>query len=105
MQFSVTAGDVNNGAASCRSTNDLVQTQITQMVNYVTGLMGSYQGVAAAAMLNVSDQWMNDAKQLNFVLTTIADGLSSNANNYVNHETTNTTNYTNILTSLPAAKF
>jgi 6 kDa early secretory antigenic target len=105
MQFTVTAAELLNAATTCRNTNEQIQAQVAQMQNYVLGLMGSYQGTAAIALQQLSEQWGADAKQLNFVLSTIADGLTGNAHNYVLSETANTTNLTSIGSGLPAPRF
>jgi len=105
MQFTVTAAELLNAAKACQQTNEQVQAQIKQMQTYVQGLMGSYQGPCALALQQLSDQWGADAVTLNNVLSTIAQGLTSNANNYVTFETANTQNLTNIASGLPAARF
>lgn len=105
MQFTVTAAELLSAANTCRNTNQQIQDQIARMQNYVLGLMGSYTGTAAQALQALSEQWGNDATQLNYVLSTIADGLTSNANNYIHHETVNTLNMSHITSTLPAGKF
>ena len=106
MQFTVTAAELLSAAATCRNTNQQIQAQIAQMQNYVLGLMGAYQGTAAIALQQLSDRWGADAKTLNTVLSTIADGLTSNAHNYVSSETVNAGNFSSITTAgLPAARF
>jgi WXG100 family type VII secretion target len=104
MQFTVTAAELLNAAATCRNTNQQLQTQIAQMQNYVLGLTGSYKGTAALALQQLSDRWGADAKSLNYVLSTIADGLTANAHNYVTHETVNAGNLSSIAAGLPAAR-
>ena len=90
MQFQVTAAELNAASSNCLSANEVIQEQIGAMRAYVTNLMGSYQGPAALALQNLSEQWGGDALALSNVLTTIATNLSSNANNYVANEDTNT---------------
>ncbi|GAA5199771.1 hypothetical protein GCM10023322_76160 [Rugosimonospora acidiphila] len=105
MQFEVTAAELNNAASNCLNANETIQGEITAMRNYVAGLMGAYQGPAAMALQNLSDQWGSDALALSNVLTTIANNLTSNANNYVANEDTNTKNYANLTNNLPPARF
>ena len=105
MQFAVTASDLTKAATNCTTTNTQVQADIAKMISFVGNLMGSYQGNAALAMESVTQQWSNDATQLNYVLTTISQGLNSNANNYTDNEQINTANYSNIAGNLPAAVF
>jgi WXG100 family type VII secretion target len=105
MQFTVTPAELHSAAKTCQNTNQQIQGQISQMQNYVLGLMGSYEGTAALALQHLSDQWGADAKSLNVVLSTIADGLTFNANNYVTSEAGNATNLMNIVSGLPNAKF
>lgn len=105
MQFTVTAAELISAATTCTNTNRQIQGQIQQMRSLIAGLMGSYQGPAALQLQALSDQWGRDADALNYVLTTIANGLTSNANNYVTHESTNTSNYTNVMATLPNARF
>lgn len=97
MYFDVTAEELLLASSNCRLINSLVQTQIGKMQTYVLGLMGTYKGTAAFALQQLSDRWGADAKTLNHVLSTIADGLTTNANNYVSHETVNTGNLNRIL--------
>jgi WXG100 family type VII secretion target len=105
MQFEVTAAELNNAASNCLNANETIQAEISAMRNYVTGLMGAYQGPAAMALHNLSEQWGSDALALNNVLTTIANNLTNNANNYVASEDSNTKNYVNIASNLPPARF
>jgi WXG100 family type VII secretion target len=104
LPFDVTPKILHDGAAACRTTNDAVQGQIQQMRNYVDSLMGSYRGTAAMALHSLSEQWHSDAQALNHVLTTIAQGLDHNANNYTHHETVNLANVSKVASSLPAAR-
>lgn len=105
MQFTVTATELNTAANNCISANDVIQGEISQMRNYVAGLMGVYQGTAALALQSLSDQWATDAAALNNVLLTIAANLRSNAGNYTDNENTNTANFVNLASGLPPARF
>jgi WXG100 family type VII secretion target len=105
MQLEVTPERLLIAGIDCKVTNEVIQVQIGRMQSYVAALMGSYTGVAAAAMHQLCEQWGADAKKLNYVLTTISDGLTENSHNYVHHETVNTTNLQNVTASLPAARF
>ena len=105
MQFKVTPESVTAAAANCDSTNAEVQGEITQMQNYVASLLGTYTGPASSMLEQLSQQWAQDSVALNNVLTEIATNLRSNANNYTTNETTNTNNYSNLLASLPPARF
>jgi WXG100 family type VII secretion target len=105
VQFTVTAAELISAATTCTNTNRQIQAQIQQMRSLVAGLMGSYQGPAATQLQTLSDRWGKDADALNYVLTTIADGLTANASNYVSSESNNNKNYTTVLASLPNAKF
>jgi len=104
MQFTVTAQELITASTTCRNTNSEIQAQIGQMQSYVQGLMGAYQGTAATQLQSVSQQWHTDATQLNYVLDTIAQGLQSNANNYVTNEATNTSNLANVASGAPSAR-
>lgn len=104
MRFTVTTDQLTYAAGQCRTTNDQIQGQIGRMQGYIAGLMGSYQGTAAVALQRLSDQWSADSKSLNFVLSTIADGLTTNANNYDTSESANTANLASITAGLPAAR-
>ncbi len=105
MQFQVTAAELQAAAANCVKANAAIQGQITQMRNYVAGLMAVYQGTAALALQALSDQWGADAAALNNVLTTIATNLNGNAANYTDNENTNTNNFMQLLGALPPARF
>ncbi len=105
MQFTVTAQELLSAAGNVRSTNTEIQGQIQQMQTYVQDLMTHYSGTAAIQLMGLSAQWKADSDQLNYVLSTIADGLTSNAHNYVQHETVNTVNLGNIASGLPPARF
>lgn len=105
MQFTATPEGIIAAAASCDSTNAEIQQEISQMQQYVAGLIGSYTGTAASMLESLSQQWGQDAITLNNVLTEIASNLRSNADNYTTNETTNTNNYSNLLSNLPPARF
>jgi len=98
MQFTVTARELQAAAATVRRTNTEIQGQIRKMQAYVEGLMATYQGTAAVQLQGLSAQWGADSSQLNYVLSTIADGLTSN-------ETANTVNLANIQSGLPPGRF
>ncbi len=104
MLFGATPKDLLAAAATCRNTNTDIQAQIARMRHYVDGLAVRYRGPAALQLYALSQQWGADADQLNFVLSTIADRLTGNSNNYVQHETTNTTSLAGIASSLPTAR-
>jgi WXG100 family type VII secretion target len=103
--YTVTPQDLLNGATASTNTNNQIQAQIQRMQSYVLGLMEIYQGPSAGQFLTLSEDWGADAKALNDVLTTIANGLNATANNYVVGETTSMTNINNIASTLPTARF
>jgi WXG100 family type VII secretion target len=105
MQFIATPDELKSAAAKTSLTNTQIQAQILAMQAYVVGLMAAYRGRSAIALSDLTERWNADAKALGHVLTTIADGLTSNANNYVSSEAANSTNLSNIAASLPAARF
>ncbi len=104
MQFNVKPDELIRAATDCNNTNMQIQGQIQQMQQLIINLEAVYTGWTAVQLQLVSQQWQADSQQLNTVLGTIAQGLQSNAANYVHNETTNATNLIGIGANLPAAR-
>jgi WXG100 family type VII secretion target len=102
--YGVTPEQLHQAANVCRSTNQQIQGQIQRGTNIIATLMGEASGADFVQLQTVYDHWNADAIQLNQVLTTIASGLDSSANNYGSAVAQNTANVSSVGGSLPGAK-
>lgn len=101
-QFTVTPQELQNAATFCTNTNGEIQAQVTNIVNFINSLIDSgYKGPCANQLVTTSQQWHQDATNLNNVLIEIAGNLNKNANNYTGNESQNTTNIVSVGTTMP----
>lgn len=102
--YKVTASELLSAASTCRSTNQEIQAQIARMRSLIDQIEAIYHGPASTQLQALSQQWKGDADQLNLVLSTIADGLTSNANNYVAGEDSASRSLVAVGAALPPAR-
>ncbi len=80
--YEATPAELRAAAGRCSTTYDTVVGEIAAMKNYVLGLMAINRGPSATEFQVICAQWDRGAINLNSVLSDIATGLITNANNY-----------------------
>jgi WXG100 family type VII secretion target len=103
MAFTVTPEYVQTAATSCDNTANEIQAQLGTLRNYVVGLEGAYQGVAANTFQALMADYDNFAKMLHNALVDIGSGLRGNYVNYTESESQNVANLRPIQGDIPGA--
>jgi WXG100 family type VII secretion target len=102
--YSATPDGLRAAASDCMMTNENIRVRITTMRNYMVALSGVYRGPASLELQRVASEWEILSNQLNFVLSTISNGLNQNAANYDLAEAQGTANVRRVEGSMPPAR-
>jgi WXG100 family type VII secretion target len=103
--YSATPDGLRAAANDCMMTNENIRGRITTMRNYMVALSGVYKGRASLELQRVASEWEVLSNQLNFVLSTISNGLNQNAANYELAEMEGTANLSRAGSGMPPARF
>ncbi len=100
----VTPQMVTEAASDCDRTAGEIAAQLASLKSYVMELQAMWHGVASNRFTELMALFDQHARHLNEALTGIAQGLRTNAVNYVTHEEVNVVNLNNISAGLPQAR-
>jgi uncharacterized protein YukE len=103
--YTTTPEGLRAAAADCRNTNENIRLRIMNMRTYMLHLSSVYRGPASVELLGVSQEWGVIGDQLNYVLSTISNGLTHNAVNYDAAEVDGTRNLRSVGSSMPPPRF
>lgn len=74
--------------------NGNIQAQLSQLLNRLEPLAGTWQSGAASSFQTLKQRWNDEATKLNNVLRQIGDGLVSTHQNYQASDTANSDGFT-----------
>jgi len=80
--FSATHADLVQAAKDLENGNAQLQSELSQLGNAVSGVVGSWEGTAASAFHNLMEAFNRDAKQLNDSLLAISEAVAGTAKDY-----------------------
>lgn len=80
--------------------NDQVQAQLSNLLNRLEPLMGTWQGAASISFHTLKERWHENATKLNEALRGIGDGLVKTGSTYATSEDTNVSGFTGMTANL-----
>lgn len=92
VTYQVTPEYLADAATSCGSTASEVQTQLSQLRTFVTGLEDVWRGIAHDQFTTLMAEFDTYSAMLHDALIDIGNGLEGNYVNYVNSEVQNIKN-------------
>lgn len=80
--------------------NEQIQSQLTNLLQRLEPLMGTWQGAAAVSFHDLKQRWHDSATRLNQALRGIGDGLVQAQQNYVSSDDATNQGFTGLAGSL-----
>lgn len=80
------SAELKQAAQQMENTNEELQGNLSALGNVLGSVEGAWQGQAKKAFDTLMEHFMNDAKQLNQSLNTIAENVSGSADTYTQQE-------------------